>query len=98
LGSRGRRFFFEIRGVMSLLISSSIHQPFAFNSFQAIVGSLLVVDFQRGTMVVAKIKFGEVALQVLFAAVLVRADHAALEHAKNTCDGVRMGFGRAPIP
>ena len=42
-------------------------------------GAHFVVDLERDAVVVAEVELGQIALQVLFAAVLIDADHAALE-------------------
>ena len=47
-----------------------------------------IVHAQSNAIVVTEIKFGEIAMKMLLAAMLVRAFHAALEHAEIAFDGV----------
>lgn len=66
----------------SRLTSSSVGQPLALDALKGMVKSVLVVDFQRRAVVIAPVEFGQIPVQVLRSAVLVGADHAALEDAE----------------
>jgi hypothetical protein len=43
----------------------------------------------------AEVKFREIAMQMLLATMLLRAEHAALEYAEIAFDGVRGDYGIA---
>ena len=62
-------------------------QPLAFALFDRKDGTLSV---RHSPGVIAEIKFGQIAVQVLFGAVLIDALHAAFEDAEIALDGVRM--------
>lgn len=51
----------------------------AFDHGKQLVVSLGVGDLERRAAIVAEIELGKVAVQVSFAAMLIDADHAALE-------------------
>lgn len=53
-------------------------------------GALSVVDFESDTVVVAEVELSKVAVQVLLAAVLIDALHAALEDREVALDGARV--------
>src|SRR6185437_15364137 len=55
---------------------------------EQIVGALGVFNAKRRAAVISEIKFREVAVQVSLAAMLVGAEHAALEHREHVFDGV----------
>ena len=59
----------------------------------AAMGALLIValavgDLEGSAAIVAEIELGKVAMQVSLAAMLIDADHAALEHGKDILNGV----------
>ncbi len=47
-----------------------------------------VVVPKRGTIVIAEIKFRQIAMQMLFAAMLIDTTHAALENCEIALDGI----------
>jgi len=61
-------------------VSPPIRQALSANSLQGDFGARCVVIAQLDAVIGAKIELGQVALQVLFTAMLVGPDHAALEH------------------
>ena len=58
-----------------------ISQPLAFDALQGDVRARHVVNAPRNAVRMPEIKFGGVAMQVLFGAMLIDADHASFEHA-----------------
>ena len=64
----------------------------------ALVGPVLIVNAKRDAVGIAEIEFGQVAVQVLLAAVLIDALHAALEDREVTFDRVRGDFAARRIP
>ena len=71
--------------------SCSIHQPLANRTGERGISALHVVHAQLGAVAVAEVELSHVAVEVLLAAMLVDALHAALEHAVEALDGVRVG-------
>ena len=65
--------------------SPPIGQAFACNAAQRFDCTLII---GQGAVRIPEIKFVQVALQVLFAAVVIHAAHTALEDAKEAFDGV----------
>lgn len=63
-----------------MAVSPPILEALAFGASDGAVGALLVVYAELGARVVAKIKFHEITMQVLFLAVLIHAAHPALEN------------------
>lgn len=63
-------------GFTSLLIG----EPFASGAVDQLFGALEVADAKLGAAIVAEIELRKVAVQVSLTAMLVDADHAALEH------------------
>lgn len=61
------------------LVKPPISQTLPDDPLKCTSGTLLVLNTKRRTVVVAEIKFGKVAVQVLLTAVLVDALHAARE-------------------
>ena len=53
-------------------------------------GALVIGPAKLGAAVVAEIELGKVAVKVRFAAMLIDADHAALEHGEHVLNRVRM--------
>ena len=66
----------------------SVSQPLANSTFERPVGPIRIVHAQLHPVVVPKVELREVAVQVLLAAVLVGALHAALEDGEVALDGV----------
>lgn len=56
-----------------------IGKALAFNLGKQLVVALVVGDLERCAAIVTEIELGKVAVQVRFAAMLIDADHAALE-------------------
>ena len=79
----------------SLSTNCAIGQALADDALQRAVGALRIVDAKRHAGVVAEVKFGKVAMQVLFLAVLVHPAHAALQDGEHVLHGVAMD--REPI-
>ena len=52
---------------------------------------------KRNAVAIPKIKLGKITVQMLLAAVLIHALHAALENRVVTFDRVRMDFNRANV-
>ena len=63
-------------------MSPPISQALTADLLQGAIGALLVIPVQRRAVVVAEVKFREVAVQMLFGAMLIDALHAALEDAE----------------
>ncbi len=61
-------------------VSSSIGQTLANDALGQILGSHKVIGAKRNAVVIAEIKFREIAMQVLFTAMLIHATHTALEN------------------
>lgn len=57
--------FFKISGLSSFLISTSVGQALALNTFEGIDNSLVVVNLKTGPVVVAEVEFRQVAVQVI---------------------------------
>ena len=70
------------------LVRRRIGQALADGTFDGAIGALYVVDAELGAVVVAEIKFREIAIDVLLVDVLIDADQPALEHAKEAFKGV----------
>lgn len=66
-----------------------IHQALSGNALQRLVGAGGIIDAKGDAVRVAKIKFAQVAVQVLLRAVLIDALHAALENRKVAFNGIR---------
>src|SRR2546425_701523 len=75
---------------LRLLIRTPVGESLPLDGLESVTGAFGVVDPESYAVVVAEIKFREIAMQVLALAVLIRAGHAALEHGKHTFDSVRM--------
>ena len=72
----------------SPLRSRSIGQPLPDDAAKGFVGPLRVVDAIGDALVVPEVELGKVAVQMLFAAMLIDALHPALEDAEKAFDGV----------
>jgi len=55
------------------LRSRFISQPLAFDALQGTVGPLAIVNAEPDAVAIAEIKFGEIAVKVLLAAVLIKS-------------------------
>ncbi len=56
-----------------------VGEPLAANAFDRGNGAIGVIEAKRNAVIVAMIIFGQVPMQMLFAAVLINALHAAFE-------------------
>lgn len=70
-----RAFCLGVMAFVSLLISQTLTDC----ATDQILGPLAVTDLQGSAAIVAEIELGKVAMQVSLAAMLVDADHTALE-------------------
>src|SRR5262249_53923566 len=71
-----------------LTTSRSIGQPLANNASHRFGGTLRIIDAERSPVAIPKIKLGQIAVQMPLIAMLVNANHAALEDRKITLDRV----------
>ena len=51
-------------------------------------GAVIIAVPKRGTMVIAEIKFRQIAMQVFLAAMLINALHSALKDAEKALNGI----------
>jgi len=63
----------------SCLVSRAVRETLAFRTLDCKRRTFPVVNAEGGPVVIAEIKFREIAMQMLFFAMLVHAAHAALE-------------------
>jgi hypothetical protein len=56
-------------------------EPFALRAFHGRHGAGLIIKSERDAIAVTKIELAQIAVQMLFAAMLINALHAALENA-----------------
>lgn len=73
---------------MPLLTSPPIGQAFSADALQRRLGTLHIVNAERGAVVVAEVELADVADQVLLAALVIGADQSALEDREVAFDGV----------
>ena len=78
-------------------MSCLIRQTLAGRAFDRDGLALHVVDAKLGARVLAEIELGQIAVQMLFAAVLINTDHAALKDAVISLDGVGIYFVSIPV-
>src|SRR5579885_149466 len=83
------RFRFGLRQ-RSSSTSRLIGEPLADHALQQAFGALGIVHAKRDAVVVAEIKLRQIAVQMIVAAMLIDALHAALEHGEEAFDGVGM--------
>src|SRR5574337_1328728 len=69
-------------------MSCSIRQMLADDTLQCAGGALAVIYAELRAIGIAEVKFGQIAMQVLFVAVLVHTVHAALEYREKTFGGI----------
>lgn len=69
---------------MSLLI----HQALAFDALHGLDGAVDVAIAELDAVIVAEVKFREIAVQMLLAAVLIDAAHPALEDREEALDRI----------
>jgi hypothetical protein len=86
------------RGVLGC-VSPPIRQALPVHALGGQNGSFFVLNPVANTVVVAKAEFVQAALQVLLAAVLMHANHAALENAEEAFNriGGHVGGPRLPV-
>jgi hypothetical protein len=75
---KARAFCLSVRGFVSLPIC----QTLSGDAGHDFVGAFCVLDAKTGTVVIAKIELGKVAMQMLLADMVERTNHAALENGK----------------
>jgi hypothetical protein len=78
-------FFFQRRKRRALkwnvfLVRPSIGEALSNDALSQLIGAAGIVNAQRDTVVIAEIKFSQIAVLMLFRAMLVGAAHTALEH------------------
>ena len=83
------RYFFR-------LVSLPVREALANDALQQFTCSLLVIYLKGDAVVVAEVEFGQIAVQVFTAAMLINAVHAALEDTEKAFNGI--GTGIAPHP
>jgi hypothetical protein len=71
-----------------LATNCAVGQPLADNALQRDVGTGQIIDPEAHAVVVSEIEFSGVAVQMMLGAMLIDADHSALEHAVEALDGV----------
>src|SRR5476649_2336447 len=71
-------------------VSPPIRQALSSNTLQGHIGAHIVGIAQLNAVVHAEIELCQIALQMLLAAMLVSANHAALEHRKEAFQRVRV--------
>ena len=86
---------FRLLGLLALR-SRFIGQSLPFDAEQRAVGALDVVDAEPNAIGVPEIKLGQIAVKMLLAAMLIDADHAALENAVIAFDGVGVDLLAGP--
>ena len=74
-----------------------IGEALAFDAAQSAIRALGIVHAKAGTVRIAEVELGKVAVQMFFAAMLIDAFHAALEHAEIVLDRVRMPLASGPF-
>lgn len=79
------------------LISCPVGEPLAFDAKQSDFGALFIIDPKLGAVVLAEIKFGQIAIKVLLIDVLVNADQATFENREEAFEGVHMHVAARPL-
>jgi hypothetical protein len=64
-----------VRGFTRLVICQSL----AFDALECASGAFDILDAKTRAIVISKIEFGKITMQMLFADMVERADNAALE-------------------
>jgi hypothetical protein len=70
------------------VVRRSISEPFSDDAFQCAIGAGYIIDAEPNAMAVPEIELGKVTVQVLLAAMLVDAFHAALEYRIEAFNGI----------
>jgi hypothetical protein len=84
--TNARAFCLSVRG----FVSPPICQSLSSDASHDFVGALCILDTKARAIVIAEIEFREIAVQMLFADVMVSSDHAALENGKIVFGAVDM--------
>ena len=74
------------------VISRSIGEALAYDPLHGASGTLYVIYAQPNAIGIAEIKFREITVQMLFAAMLIHAFHAAFENRREALERVRVNF------
>ena|SRR6202035_1211619 len=69
-----------------------IGQALVADSLQGVRGTFRIFDAKSRTIVIAKVEFGEIAVQVIAAPMLIYASHAAFEHREEAFNGIGIGI------
>jgi hypothetical protein len=69
-------------------MSRSVGEPLSDGAFKSAIGTLFVIDTEGDALVISKIEFLQIPMQMLRAHVMVHADDAALEDAEEAFDRV----------
>lgn len=77
-------------GSLRFATRGTVRKAFALNSSQCVVGTLLIVNAKGLAVVMAEVKFVNVALQVGFADVVIRPDKPALQEREESLHRVRV--------
>jgi len=75
-------------GVFFLPVNPPIREAFAFDALEGDHGTHVVIDAEADAVVVAEIELREITVQMVLAAMLIDALHAALEDGEVAFDGV----------
>lgn len=75
-----------------------ISKALAVDALQGQIGAASIVNAQLGAVGIAEIELVQVTLQVLFATVLVGANHAALEDRKGAFNRIGMDIATDVFP
>src|SRR5690606_25873201 len=78
--------------------SRSIGEALSDDANKRVICALLIADAYCHAVVIAKVKLRQIAMQVLFLAVLIHAAHAALEDRKHILDGVAVDRHAVLVP
>src|SRR5208283_5221556 len=70
------------------LRSRFISEPLALDPAQGAFGARGIVNAEANTVGITEVKFGEIAVKMLLAAMLINANHAAFENAVIALNGV----------
>lgn len=82
----------------SRVTSRRIGEPLSLRSPETIPSARNIIDPELIAIVVAKIEFSQIAVQMPSIAMLVHADHGASEDGEKTVDGVGMNFATHVLP
>ena len=81
-----------------LAVRLNVGEALADRTLNGAGSAARTVDHKRGTVGITEIELGKVAVQMLLAAVLIDALHAALEDREATLDGVGIDIATAIFP